>query len=82
MCLQDEIGELMDGNMWQYLKSSTNKRLETVRLHLDQHEEIVRAICLHNPDQAKEAMRNHLQNIDENMEDLLSSYQDTPRDKH
>ena len=61
--------------MWQYLKKSVNNRIETVRLHLDQHEEIVAAICEHDSEKAARKMREHLTNIKENMSEVMDSYQ-------
>lgn len=73
--LQNCIWEMLAGNMWQYLKKSVNNRIEMVRLHLDQHEEIVAAICEHDSEKAARKMREHLTNIKENMSEVMDSYQ-------
>ena len=66
LLMQDLLG-LMKGNMWHFAKERSSSRLEILNLHLDQHEAIVSAICAHDGDAAERIMKEHLQDIDNEM---------------
>jgi len=65
--------EMMDLNMWPRLKQMSEEREKRVQKHLDQHEEIVDAIIRRDADGAYESMRNHLETIEREMTQDLST---------
>lgn len=69
----DAVWDIMSSNMWPWFKSQSNDREQQIKLHLDQHEEIVAAICSRDPRAARSAMRHHLTSIEKEMATIISS---------
>jgi GntR family transcriptional repressor for pyruvate dehydrogenase complex len=70
--IMDVVWEIMGSNMWPLLKSQSNNREQQIELHLDQHEEIVAAICARDQAAASTAMRRHLTSIEQEMYTLIA----------
>lgn len=70
--IMDVVWEIMGSNMWPLLKSQSNNRERQIELHLDQHEQIVAAICARDQASSYKAMHRHLANIEKEMELIIS----------
>ncbi|MDR1901333.1 MAG: FadR family transcriptional regulator [Treponema sp.] len=66
------IWNIMDGNMWPLLKKEGDNRRRQIELHLDQHEEIVGAICERDGEKAAAAMKRHLDDIEQEMDRVIN----------
>jgi GntR family transcriptional repressor for pyruvate dehydrogenase complex len=70
--IMEVVWDIMGSNMWPLLKQeSVNKHQQKV-IHWIQHGEIVNAIIEHNADLAYKAMYNHLFNVKEGIDDVIS----------
>jgi DNA-binding FadR family transcriptional regulator len=67
----DVVWDIMGGNMWPLLKNESNNRKRQIELHLDQHEQIVEAICARDEKKAYQEMYNHLATIEKEMDSLV-----------
>lgn len=71
--LLDDVFQLMDGNMWKWAKNKGNRDKNfSLELHIKQHLNIIDAILNNNEDEAERCMKEHLQNIDEEMSLLFN----------
>jgi GntR family transcriptional repressor for pyruvate dehydrogenase complex len=70
--IMDVVWDIMSSNMWPLLKREGDNRQKQIELHLDQHEEIVAAICARDGEKAYQAMYRHLINIEEEMDTLIN----------
>ena len=73
--IMDVVWDIMGSNMWPLLKKESNNRKKQIELHLDQHEKIVKAICVRNELAAHREMYNHLLTIDEEIDRIISKPQ-------
>jgi GntR family transcriptional repressor for pyruvate dehydrogenase complex len=69
--IMDVVWDIMGGNMWPLLKSESNNRKRQIELHLDQHEQIVEAICARDEKKAYQEMYNHLVTIEREMDNIV-----------
>lgn len=69
--LMQYILELMKSNMWKFVKEKDMSRLQTLNLHLDQHEALVEAICRHDEELSRKIMSVHIEVIDSEMSMLF-----------
>jgi GntR family transcriptional repressor for pyruvate dehydrogenase complex len=71
--IMDVVWDIMGGNMWPLLKNETNSRKRQIELHLDQHEQIVEAICARDEKKARQEMYNHLVTIEKEMDSMVET---------
>jgi GntR family transcriptional repressor for pyruvate dehydrogenase complex len=69
--IMDAVWDIMGSNMWPLLKNESNNRKRQIELHLDQHEQIVEAICARDEKKAYEEMYNHLATIEKEMDSIV-----------
>jgi GntR family transcriptional repressor for pyruvate dehydrogenase complex len=69
--IMDVVWDIMGGNMWPLLKNESNNRKRQIELHLDQHEQIVEAICARDEKKAYQEMHNHLATIEKEMDSIV-----------
>jgi GntR family transcriptional repressor for pyruvate dehydrogenase complex len=69
--IMDVVWDIMGGNMWPLLKNESNNRKRQIELHLDQHEQIVEAICSRDEKKACQEMYNHLVTIEKEMDSMI-----------
>jgi GntR family transcriptional repressor for pyruvate dehydrogenase complex len=69
--IMDAVWDIMGSNMWPLLKNESNNRKRRIELHLDQHEQIVEAICDRDEKQAYGEMYNHLATIEKEMDCIV-----------
>jgi GntR family transcriptional repressor for pyruvate dehydrogenase complex len=69
--IMDVVWDIMGGNMWPLLKNESNNRKRQIELHLDQHEQIVEAICARDEKKAYQEMYNHLATIEKEMDSIV-----------
>jgi GntR family transcriptional repressor for pyruvate dehydrogenase complex len=72
MRIMDAVWDIMGGNMWPLLKNESNNRKRQIELHLDQHEQIVEAICARDEKTAYQEMYNHLTTIEKEMDVIVT----------
>lgn len=71
--LLDNVFQLMNGNMWRWAKAQgSHDKKYSLELHIKQHEAIISAILNNNPDTAERIMKQHIKNIDEEMNVLFN----------
>jgi len=69
--IMDVVWDIMGSNMWPLLKKESSDRKEQIKLHLDQHERIVEAICARNGQLAYNEMFNHLNTIGKEIDNIV-----------
>ncbi|MDR0718392.1 MAG: FadR family transcriptional regulator [Treponema sp.] len=69
--IMDAVWDIMGGNMWPLLKNESNNRKRQIELHLDQHEQIVEAICARDEKKAYQEMYKHLVTIEREMDSIV-----------
>jgi GntR family transcriptional repressor for pyruvate dehydrogenase complex len=69
--IMDVVWDIMGGNMWPLLKNESNNRKRQIELHLDQHEQIVEAICARDEKKAYQEMYKHLVTIEREMDSIV-----------
>ena len=70
--IMDVVWDIMASNMWPLLKKESNNRKKQIELHLDQHEQIVEAICARDEKRAYGEMYNHLATIEKEIDSLVN----------
>lgn len=71
LLLMKKIVGYMKECMWMYANARQLSGLDTLNLHLDQHEEIAKAICSHDANHAREIMSIHILDSDSEMSMLF-----------
>ena len=70
--IMDVVWDIMGSNMWPLLKTESNSRKKQIERHLDQHEQIVKAICARDEKTAYQEMYGHLVTIEKEMDNLVN----------
>jgi GntR family transcriptional repressor for pyruvate dehydrogenase complex len=70
--IMEVIWDIMGSNMWPLLKKESNNRKKQIELHLDQHEQIVYAICARDGKKAYQEMYNHLVTIEKDIDSIVN----------
>ena len=70
--IMDVVWDIMGSNMWPLLKKESSKRKRQIELHLDQHDQIVEAICARDEKRAYSEMYQHLATIEKEMDSFVN----------
>ena len=71
--IMDLLWNIMDNNMWPFIKKEALIRSDSLNMHKIHHDHIAKMIIQRDTDEAYKAMYNHLVSIKEEVDDIIES---------